>query len=205
MDKHNYWWLIAIVIVFVVFMSQQQIEKKTDWYGGSKDNCESHRQPYLNNICVTNCILITAENAGCNHDILDSNIGKYFFFSENDYGCGKYALLNCLYGIPSCSGECLNTHTQCSGNGYQTCGNYDSDTCTEWSPVTSCPSGQTCSGGVCSGGTTCNTPADTNCNGCIEDIGEWGNAVVNWKSQTGGINDDNWIQIVPKWKTQEGC
>ena len=51
----------------------------------------------------------------------------------------------------------------------------------------------------------CNTPADSNCDGCISDIGEWGTAVTNWKTQQGGITDDNWVQIVPKWKSQEGC
>ena len=52
---------------------------------------------------------------------------------------------------------------------------------------------------------SCNTPADSNCDGCISDIGEWGTAVTNWKTQQGGITDDNWVQIVPKWKSQEGC
>ena len=123
--------------------------------------------------------------------------------------CGTCASgQTCSNGVcssPSCTNDCTSGSKQCSGSGYQTCGNYDSDSCTEWSTTTSCATGQTCSGGVCSGGTTCNTPADTNCNGCIEDIGEWGNAVINWKSQTGGITDDNWILIVPKWKSQEGC
>ncbi len=55
----------------------------------------------------------------------------------------------------ACSGNCSNDCStngakQCSGNGYRTCGNYDSDSCLEWSTVVACPSGQTCSGnGVC--------------------------------------------------------
>ena len=51
----------------------------------------------------------------------------------------------------SCSDECSPSGVkQCSGNGYQTCGDYDSDGCLEWSSVTNCTSGDTCSGGVCS-------------------------------------------------------
>lgn len=40
---------------------------------------------------------------------------------------------------PSCNNECnLNGATACSGNGYRTCGNYDSDSCLEWGSVLSC-------------------------------------------------------------------
>ncbi len=51
----------------------------------------------------------------------------------------------------ACTNECATSGAaQCSGiSGYQTCGNYDSDACLEWSVVTNCPSGQSCSGGVC--------------------------------------------------------
>lgn len=48
-----------------------------------------------------------------------------------------------------CTNECSSGTKQCSGNGYQTCGNYDSDSCTEWSSVANCLSGQTCSEGKC--------------------------------------------------------
>jgi len=46
-----------------------------------------------------------------------------------------------------CTNDCSSSGLkQCSGNGYQTCGNYDSDSCLEWSSVTACPNGGTCSG-----------------------------------------------------------
>jgi hypothetical protein len=50
-----------------------------------------------------------------------------------------------------CANECQTSGAkQCSGNGYKTCGNYDSDSCLEWSSgVTACPSGQTCQNGQC--------------------------------------------------------
>lgn len=52
---------------------------------------------------------------------------------------------------PPCSNECSPSGAkQCAGNtAYQTCGNYDADSCLEWSSATSCPTGQTCSGGSC--------------------------------------------------------
>jgi hypothetical protein len=49
-----------------------------------------------------------------------------------------------------CANDCLSTgYKQCGGNGVQTCGNYDSDACLEWSAVTSCASNQKCTNGVC--------------------------------------------------------
>jgi parallel beta-helix repeat protein len=54
------------------------------------------------------------------------------------------------YTPPTCTNDCTSSGAkQCSGNGYQTCGNYDSDSCLEWSSVTACSTGQTCSGGIC--------------------------------------------------------
>jgi len=69
-----------------------------------------------------------------------------FFTSQNCATCSN----DCS---PSGSKQCTDsTH-------YKTCGNYDSDSCLEWSSTSSCPSGQTCSGsGVCSGTpSTCDT------------------------------------------------
>jgi len=46
----------------------------------------------------------------------------------------------------------------CSGNGWKQCGNYDSDSCLEWSSITSCGWNQTCNNGSC---------ADTCQNQCV--------------------------------------
>ena len=51
----------------------------------------------------------------------------------------------------SCTDECVLNTRICSGNGYQICGNYDSDSCTEYSFVTPCTQNQICSNGICSG------------------------------------------------------
>ncbi|MFH1630931.1 MAG: hypothetical protein ABIA21_01775 [Candidatus Aenigmatarchaeota archaeon] len=51
---------------------------------------------------------------------------------------------------PACSNDCSPSGTkQCYGNGYRTCGNYDADSCLEWSSTTTCQSGYTCSSGSC--------------------------------------------------------
>ena len=61
------------------------------------------------------------------------------------FNCGNSSSNN-----GSCTDECSSGTKQCSGNGYQTCGNYDSDSCLEWSTVTACGTGETCSNGDCS-------------------------------------------------------
>ena len=62
----------------------------------------------------------------------------------------------CVAATSTCTNECSPSGTvQCSGtNGYQTCGNFDTDSCLELSSVTTCRSGQTCSGGTCVANTT---------------------------------------------------
>ena len=59
---------------------------------------------------------------------------------------------NCVYNGSKCSNECsYSGYKQCSGtSGYQTCGNYDSDSCLEWSSTSvSCSFGYTCNSGTC--------------------------------------------------------
>lgn len=64
----------------------------------------------------------------------------------------------CASGICSggkCQGECTDECSPsgqkiCSGTtGYKICGNYDSDSCLEWSSVSSCSSGDVCVNGAC--------------------------------------------------------
>lgn len=59
---------------------------------------------------------------------------------------------DCFMGknTSSCTNQCSSPDLkQCWGNGYQTCGNYDSDACLEWSTTNSCPSNQNCQNGNC--------------------------------------------------------
>lgn len=89
----------------------------------------------------------------------DYDAGKLYFYND----CGEKGSLaeDCTSGCeysggqyqckgPACMNECLTEGVkECSGSGYRTCGSYDSDSCTEWSSVTACPSGHACSDGEC--------------------------------------------------------
>lgn len=50
---------------------------------------------------------------------------------------------------PKCTDECKTATTQCSGEGYKACGNFDADSCTEWSAAQKCEAGKTCIDGEC--------------------------------------------------------
>ncbi|MEK6855465.1 MAG: PepSY domain-containing protein [Nanoarchaeota archaeon] len=62
---------------------------------------------------------------------------------------------------PTCTNDCTSGAKQCSGTGFQICGNYDSDSCTEWSSVSSCSAGASCSNGVCSSSGSCTFECDS--------------------------------------------
>jgi hypothetical protein len=51
----------------------------------------------------------------------------------------------------SCKNECSehNIRRCYNSSGYQTCGNYDSDSCLEWSTINDCPSDSVCQNGNC--------------------------------------------------------
>jgi hypothetical protein len=74
----------------------------------------------------------------------------------------------CSGGVCSseCSHECADGSRQCSGDGYQVCGDFDTDECFEWGPITDCATGETCSNGYCD--TSCSsecTAGSTRCDG----------------------------------------
>jgi len=50
---------------------------------------------------------------------------------------------------PICEDVCINGATQCSGNGYQFCGDFTGDGCTDWSGVFGCGFGGECLEGIC--------------------------------------------------------
>jgi hypothetical protein len=56
---------------------------------------------------------------------------------------------------PECEHECADGDRRCvlDGAGYQVCEDTDADGCFEWAKPASCPDGQTCADGTCSGGT----------------------------------------------------
>jgi len=51
---------------------------------------------------------------------------------------------------PTCEDECsARGLRRCFGEGYKICGNFDSDSCYEWSSISSCESDEECSSGRC--------------------------------------------------------
>jgi hypothetical protein len=48
-----------------------------------------------------------------------------------------------------CADECDDGDRTCDGGGYRTCGEFDSDSCRDWSPVEPCGEGESCDGGEC--------------------------------------------------------
>jgi len=68
------------------------------------------------------------------------------------YDCGTNEF--CQDGscqISACKDECspVGTRECTSSTGYRVCGNYDNDTCLEWSGIAACSSGTTCEDGAC--------------------------------------------------------
>jgi hypothetical protein len=60
---------------------------------------------------------------------------------------------SCIAGdcVPGCTDECPNAGDKvCDGNGFRECGEHDTDPCREWSELTSCEDGESCSNGACS-------------------------------------------------------
>jgi len=71
----------------------------------------------------------------------------------SSYSSSKKTSITSTYAVytpPACTNECsVNGQRVCVGNGWKQCGNYDSDSCLEWSSITYCGSGQTCNNGQC--------------------------------------------------------
>ncbi len=94
----------------------------------------------------------------------------------------------------SCSDTCsTNGSKQCSGTGYQVCGNYDSDSCLEWSSVTSCSFGYTCSSGQCAANNTqsCTDQCSSSWQSCTS------NATASWYAPCGNFDSDSCLEWGP--------
>ena len=92
----------------------------------------------------------TGEASKTGYSTITWNIGT--IVSGSAWSIGPHVLTS-TSTTPTCTNDAGCTSSglkKCSGNGYQTCGNYDiSDSCLEWNSVINCASGQTCSNGQC--------------------------------------------------------
>ena len=113
----------------------------------SNQNCEN-AQCVLKSGCAYN-------NPSCsaNYDCINNQciLRQGCNYNNPPCGSGQQCQNNvCVTPAPTCSNECSSGARECvSNNAYRICGNYNSDSCTEWSGSTSCGSGQVCSNGNC--------------------------------------------------------
>jgi hypothetical protein len=100
---------------------------------------------------------------------------------QTDDGCAAWsAVTPCPTDAPfcsngacaaTCSDECMTGQTACDGaSAVRTCGQFDADSCLDWSPATACGSNQTCAAGACSTTQACsNGSACDDGNACTTD------------------------------------
>jgi len=119
------------------------------------------------------------------YSTLESCTSQGFYCCPSGYSCSDpKSGTGCGAGETCCSSDSAPVCTQaqscddlCSQSGlrectdsthFWTCGNYDSDSCLEWSSSQACGAGQTCSNGECTGGSgqTCSEMAGSGSDCC---------------------------------------
>ncbi|MDD5433332.1 MAG: hypothetical protein PHE77_01590, partial [Candidatus Pacebacteria bacterium] len=115
------------------------------------------------------------------------------FSSQNQELARSSILMSFTPITPSCSDECTNGAKRCSTNSqYQVCGNFDSDSCLEWSTSYTCPTNQTCSGnGVCS----------LACTNQCQTMSAWQCPTTNTYKICGDFNNDSCLE----WSSAYTC
>lgn len=103
----------------------------------------------------------------------------------------------------SCQNECFpNGQRRCApgcltGNQYQICGNYDSDSCLEWSSILICPADQICQNGQCVARCTLNYSKT-----CYDNKIYWYDSCGNRKEQVQNCGISDWTdeyQCIGNW------
>jgi len=120
---------------------------------GSTTNCS------VNTICQDgNCVVQQKCSDGTLYGQCSTNKPKY---CDNGNLIDKCATCNCPSNQAcqtngscrtaiTCQNECSPADSKrCSNNGYQTCGNYDEDSCLEWGSIIMCSSNTVCQNGNC--------------------------------------------------------
>jgi len=162
--EQKYYWIIGIIVILGVLVISgcvQQLLTQSQNYCGD-GTCQSDETsfscpedcPVTHNECVNQqCAEVEGEGQDqCTTDA-DCTVATHLECINEQcievQGAGADQCQednDCI----TCDNECPQEGLkQCSGNGYRTCGNYDSDSCLEWSSVTACPEETTCQNGEC--------------------------------------------------------
>ena len=100
--------------------------------------------------CAHECVTgsIRCHEGGVQSCVDPGNVGCPIWTEPNPCGEGR----SCVSGecIEGCRDECTEHNRQCSGSGYQVCGEFDDDDCVDWGPLVDCEPGESCSLGECS-------------------------------------------------------
>jgi hypothetical protein len=93
-----------------------------------------------------------------------------------------------------CTNECGEGQAKCVAEGVSRCGQFDADSCLDWSPPSACAEGQSCSQGVCSksdsspcAGVTCQAPPSA----CYAATGTCNGGSCSYAYANGALCDDD--------------
>jgi hypothetical protein len=129
-------------------------QNECSFYGQTEKRCSQNnlQQRTCGNYDADACLEWSSWSTIENCDLRDGCQGSTYY----DYFCSNNACSFTTYPndsrcVAPCQNECsfYGQKTCSSSTSFKTCGNYDSDSCLEWSSPQSCPSGYTCQNGEC--------------------------------------------------------
>jgi hypothetical protein len=141
---------------------------------GIDDDCDHLIDETDNPTCTDECNL---HDHGCNGDYIewicerqsDGCLDIVTQSCNSDETCNS-TVGYCIDDSPTCTNDCHDGDRICIDDKWKKCGNYDSDSCTEWSSLTSCRSDQTCEDGYCkTNDPTCNDECNYGERTCARD------------------------------------
>src|SRR3989344_3036582 len=195
--------------------------------GGCPEDNTAQGSYCSNGGCYTTCVW----SAGCCTSECSAYGSKQCSGSSSWHTCGNYDEDDCWEWsdpvicsagqvcsggncVASCTNDCTYGSTQCSGTSKQTCGNYDADSCYEWSSSQSCAGDTSCGYGTCSSAQkpswTCQSGAcvyscvsDSNCGGGCQNDCTFGatQCSVTSKQTCGNYDADSCYE----WSSSQSC
>ena len=137
--------MLIIVIAFLFMMLSLVIYSKLDVNLSPPADYNSEKDKF--SFSSEQCVM----EAWCLDDNTVEMKGRNCVIKAYDCINGEQCYRGSCTNLNSdCADECSHSgERECSGAGYKICGNFDPDTCLEWSEDASCLSGEICSDGKC--------------------------------------------------------